>query len=245
MLQQRIEEASLNAWPALQQMLFDGWILRFANAYTKRANSVNPLFPSRLDLAKKVAACEKIYQEKKLSPIFRLNSFSAPDQLDQLLEQKHYYSIDRTLVQVLALKNHKAASTFSATLQNESVDDWLSVFSELSGTELVYHATHRAMLQNISGKTLFAVLTDGDEIVACGLGVLETGCFGLFDLITAAPLRNRGYGQCLLDRMLDWAHTQGAAHAYLQVLSTNDPALRLYQKLGFQELYQYWYRVAE
>jgi hypothetical protein len=32
---QEIEEISLNAWPSLQQILYDGWILRFANGYTK------------------------------------------------------------------------------------------------------------------------------------------------------------------------------------------------------------------
>ena len=51
MLHRRLEEVAMNAWPALQQMLFDGWILRFAQGYTKRANSVHPLFESHLDTA--------------------------------------------------------------------------------------------------------------------------------------------------------------------------------------------------
>ena len=30
-----IEELSLNAWPALQTVLYDGWVLRFADGYTR------------------------------------------------------------------------------------------------------------------------------------------------------------------------------------------------------------------
>ena len=50
----RVEEAALNAWPALQQILYDGWILRFSQGYTKRANSVNPIFQSSIDLETKI-----------------------------------------------------------------------------------------------------------------------------------------------------------------------------------------------
>ena len=48
MLHRRLEEVAMNAWPALQQMLFDGWIVRFAQGYTKRANSVHPRLASDL-----------------------------------------------------------------------------------------------------------------------------------------------------------------------------------------------------
>jgi GNAT superfamily N-acetyltransferase len=116
------------------------------------------------------------------------------------------------------------------------------VFCELSGSPLQQHDIHRLLLRNIPGKTLFGVLTEADEIVACGLGVLETGCLGLFDLVTAEPFRHRGYGTKLVDAMLRWAKTRRAAHAYLQVVENNTAARRLYDKFGFRELYRYWYR---
>ena len=63
----RIEEAGFNAWPALQTNLLDGWVLRFADGYTKRANSINPTYPSdRDDLADHVSRCEAIYRERRL-----------------------------------------------------------------------------------------------------------------------------------------------------------------------------------
>jgi len=43
---QRIEELSMNALPALSTVFLNGWILRFSNGYTRRANSVNPIYPS-------------------------------------------------------------------------------------------------------------------------------------------------------------------------------------------------------
>ncbi|MFN2156932.1 MAG: hypothetical protein ACK2UX_16980, partial [Anaerolineae bacterium] len=47
-LAEQIEAASLDAWPALEQIAYDGWILRFSDGYTKRANSVNSMYEAKL-----------------------------------------------------------------------------------------------------------------------------------------------------------------------------------------------------
>jgi hypothetical protein len=96
----RIEEASLRAWPAHADTDFDNWRLRFADGYTRRANSITPLGRSHLPIADKLVTCERLYAERGLPPIFRLTPF-APADLDEILERRGYRRGD--LVQVRAL----------------------------------------------------------------------------------------------------------------------------------------------
>ncbi|HYN87291.1 MAG TPA: GNAT family N-acetyltransferase [Ardenticatenaceae bacterium] len=264
-LERRIEEASLNAWPALQQILFDGWVLRFSRGYTKRANSVNPLYESGLDVQEKIARCEQLYEERGLAPVFRLTPLASPVNLDEALAAHGYEPIDPTLVLHLDLSDEtrgkpggdtpnpstearrRGVATTSAprngSFTEAALDEWLETFGRLHGAQVEQQHVHRAILDLIPARRLLAALIVDGIAVACGLGVLEADCFGLFDLVTGPVHRRKGYGTALVSAMLQWAEGQGASLAYLQVMATNEPAQQLYAKLGFRELYQYWYRV--
>lgn len=241
---QRIEEASLNAWPALHQMLYDGWIMRFAKGYTKRANSVTPLYQGAGDLASKVAFSEQIYADSHLPLIFRLPSFCLPAGLDELLETRGYSVLDETLVYARGLETLEWSAPLEMRLQTMALGEWLPIYSRMSGSTENQQEVHRAILEAIrTQRTQFALCVQGSA-VACGLGVLEDGYFGLFDIVTAPTWRRRGYGTQLVGGMLDWARRQGGLYAYLQVVGTNTPALRVYRAHGFSEAYRYWYRTA-
>lgn len=242
MFERQIEEAGLNSWPALQQLLFDGWLVRFAQGYTKRANSVTPLYSSLLPVAEKIARCEHLYRENQLPIIFRLLSFSEQSQrLDQLLAQRGYCSLDRTLVWSLKLSSEMA--TQNTTLRAISLTDWLPIYAQWSNRYSDLQHIHRELLGRIVPPTLFAALYLQGAPVACGLGVLEHEVFGLFDIVTDPEQRRKGYGTQLVTSMLDWGKQRGAQYAYLQVVDTNLAAQQMYVKLGFQESYQYWYRL--
>ena len=78
MLIRSIEELSLNAWPALNTAFYDGWVLRFAEGYTRRANSINPLYPSTLDPIEKIRVCEEIYAARGQDIVFKLTPACEP-----------------------------------------------------------------------------------------------------------------------------------------------------------------------
>ena len=116
-------------------------------------------------------------------------------------------------------------------------------YCQISETGISSHEAHLEILKRIKDKVLMAVLVVDEVEIACGVGVISNGYFGLFDLATEKSAGNMGYGTRLLNGMLGWAKTNGATKAYLQVVADNQPAISLYRKLGYQPCYEYWYRI--
>ncbi len=242
MLERRIEEAALNSWPARQQLLFDGWVIRCDQGYTKRANSVTPVYTSLLPVQEKIRFCEQFYTEKHLPMVFRLPSFLAGiDTLDHLLAQREYQHLDLSLVMSRELA--PGATTLDPALRSVSLATWLPVSWQFNQIPVEKQQAHRAILERITPKPLFAVLYQEGIPVACGLGALENKVFGLFGIVTSPTQRKQGHSTRLIAAMLTWATQHGAEHAYLQVLNNNLVACHIYEQFGFHELYRYWYRV--
>ena len=86
-------------------------------------------------------------------------------------------------------------------------------------------------------------MIEQDQPVACGVGAIHEGQFGIFDIVTKSESRRLGHGTRLLEGMLAWARRNGARHAYVQVMANNAPAIRLYEKFGYRRHYHYWYRI--
>ncbi|HLO32693.1 MAG TPA: GNAT family N-acetyltransferase [Anaerolineales bacterium] len=238
-----IEELSLNAWVSLQTVLYDGWIIRFANGYTKRANSVNPLYLSRIDIDEKLQFCEHLYQEKKLPVVFKLTPAVHPGNLDSRLWERGYQKDSPTSVQAVDLEALSLQLPSKVKIQDHLSNEWLENFCAMGAIPGLHRETLREILTNIVPRHCFVSLISNRRVVACGLGVLQSGYIGLFDIVTDQNFRGRGYGQQVVTRILAWGKENHAKTAYLQVMLDNRPALHLYSKLGFMEQYQYWYRI--
>ncbi len=237
------EEISMNAWPSAHTLLYDGWVLRFSGGYTRRANAVHPLYPARLDVNEKIRACEELYREKRLPVIFKLTAESQPQGLDDILAGEGYQAEAQTSVQQLDLTVWNAPDSASCELAGAQTAAWQDAFSRLSGLSASSRANHQRILESIQPQVCFASARVNGEIVGCGLAVLQAGYIGLFDIVVDPAQRRQGHGERLVRDLLGWGQRQGAHTAYLQVMCNNSPALRLYEKIGYREAYQYWYRV--
>lgn len=240
-----IEELSLNALPAVRTLHLDGWILRFARGYSKRANSVNPLYPpaGALDLGKKISICERLYRAEGLPPIFKLTSRSYPATLDQVLEEEGYRSLGLTSVQTLSLTGLAAGATDGIWSGPDPSEAWLEAVARIGAFEAERKALLGRLLQQIVPPACFALLEAEGTAVAAGYAVAKAGFVGLFQIATDPRFRRQGYGYGLTGHLLRWGKREGAHTAYLQVECENEPALHLYRELGFHEHYHYWYRV--
>lgn len=244
-LHRAVDNASLAAWPAFEEVVQDGWLLRFSQGFSKRCNSVTAREAGNLELGRKIQECDRWYRTRSRPPIFRLTPFSAPAGLDGALEQRGYSVFEPTLVEGLDLTGGgwSRRGAVPDELRFLPLPEWVRTYHALAGAGGDQVAAHEQVLGSIRSPRALAVLTDGDGPMACGLGVLDGGLFGLFDFVTAPDRRRQGLGRRLLEALLAWGRERGAESAYLQVVRTNAPARSLYEGAGFRRLYEYWYRV--
>jgi GNAT superfamily N-acetyltransferase len=234
-----IEERALNAWPALTTMLMDGWVLRLARGYTKRANSLNAVAPAGgIDAV--LAQAEAIYRAAGQRPIVRLSPLM-PDGADAMLAARGYEAADPTTVMTADI-GHMAGDPeveIAATL----AEGWAAGFAAANNVPPRHRGTHDRMLAGLHLPTAFATLHQDGQPIAYGLAVAERGMIGLFDIVTLPAARRQGAGRRLVTSLLAWGRAHGAASAYLQVVDANAPAIALYLGLGFRPAYGYHYRL--
>jgi GNAT superfamily N-acetyltransferase len=236
-----LEELTLNAWPAVSNLLYDGWVLRFGGGYTRRANSVSPLYASSLPLAEKIGVCEAAYARHGQPTIFKLTAASQPTELDSVLADLGYQAEGTTSVQVAELTT--ACEPDPAVSVTDSLTEaWLDDQALLVGGPASERAVEQQMLEAIGPPTAFASVRQHGQPLALGLAVAERGYVGLSSIVSAVHARNQGLGRRLVGHLLAWGRDRGAHTAYLAVLPDNHPALRVYARFGFREAYRYWYR---
>jgi len=239
----RIEEAGVNAAQPREQLLLDGWLLRFSPGKARRSRSVQAIAVGALPLPEKLALCRRWYDRFRLPLLVRVTPFSQPASLDAQLADAGFVAYDETRVMACALPT--ASGDPDTALREVDAADFAEVVGRLRGSPQQQTAAHRNRLLgsplNSATLRLVGYGTDGAPLVA-GQVVVQDDLAGLYDIVTDPAQRGRGHGRALSRSLMAKAAALGASMAYLQVDAGNVPARRIYASLGFEDRYAYWYR---
>jgi ribosomal protein S18 acetylase RimI-like enzyme len=243
----RIEDAGINASAPREQLWVDGWLVRFSPGKAKRARCVQAVAAGRLPLEERLQRCLAIYAEAGLQPYFRITPFSQPGGLDKLLAERGLERIDDTRVMVAALDAGTSALDAGSdarpafhSVDGDAYADWVG---RQRGSPPEARAAHAERLRQSPVPCCALTIVDAaGETIVGGQLVVEDDLAGLYDVFSAEAARGRGLARALCRELLRLAAAEGARVAYLQVDSSNVPARRIYQQLGFVDAYSYHYR---
>ena len=238
----RVEETCLNAWPALRQVLLDGWVLRFSEGLTRRANSVNPLKGPRGTGGDLIAACEALYRRRDLPTIFRLPSIIDPN-LDERLDGLGYGHEGESCVRYGDLTDVEMARDEDVQLLSRPTREWFAAMAAWQNHAPEQRRTYRRIVASLAIPAAFAALAIDGEFVALAFGAIHDRLLCFESVITHPRRQRRGYARRVIACLAAWAKDEGAEGACLEVEAHNTAALALYDVVGLKtELYRYHYR---
>ena len=238
-----LEEVAALGWPAPETRWLGRWLLRAAEGWTGRGNSVLPLGDPGLPLDEALAAVTGWYGERGLAARFTIPT-PARELLDGALTARGWRPYNPTAVltgDLEVLLRRLPVTERPVTIESTPSADWLGLYHYRGGTTLPPVARALFTGPPVVG---FAVLRDGGRPAAIARGSVEEGWVGVTAVEVDADHRRRGLGTAVMRAILDWGRRQGAVGAYLQVADENAGALALYDTLGFARHHGYHYSVA-
>ncbi len=259
-----MEEISLNAWPSYRIELYDGWLLRYSHNYTYRTNSVEQIGESTIPVSEKVAYCEDVYRALHCPTNFKIHPLLDPS-FDAMLEERGYQVKHTTEVMTTPINDvnlmHASGREFlfenrlnlptlvhydndiTVELKAYVTEEWLRGLFSLNGTsDPTLRRIVPKMYAAIPKKTIVASIELDGRIVATGLAICDREWAGIYAVYVSPSCWKRGYARAICSTLLREARELGAVKAYLQVVQGNSKAKRLYETLGFEDFYTYWFR---
>jgi ribosomal protein S18 acetylase RimI-like enzyme len=253
---ERLELVAAAGWPAVETGAVGDWLLRASDGWTRRGNSALAVGDPGRPVPAAVDAVVGWYRERGLQPAIAV-PLPLGRRVQPHLDRRGWATVAPTLVQTAGLAD--LASRLSdgpgdrpagraggrlpspdVRLHREPTPDW---FAGVGGRKGGLPPAARRILTGVS-TTRYAAGYVAGTLVATARGVLTDGWLGMSVVGVDPAQRRRGWAGRLTAALVDWAVDAGAQRAYLQVEASNEPAVRLYERLGFRIAHTYVVRLA-
>lgn len=250
------EEAAINGFPPLRQVVLGDWLLRFSGGGRRTANSATPLREPQGDLDAVIATAEALYTAHELPTIFRIPSFLDPAVDARLAAHGYTDEGESCIIEGPLGAIITAAEPFgggvAVSLHDRPTDEWFAAMVRLQGERPEFrsfysdfHPIYRQIVGSVALPAAFASFVADGAPVALAYGVIHRGMLCFESVVTDAQHRRRGYSRRVLAALAGWAQQQGVDMATLQVEASNTPGRALYYSIGMTtELHRYHYRRA-
>lgn len=234
-----LDRLAAAAWAAPESEIHDGWLFRHAAGVSRRANSVAP-FPLSEDipLDELLVQVEAYYRARGLPPRLQISPAACPPGLDDLLAERGYEIESGVTIMIAeADKLARAESTHNVSITGTAPPGWWDLY--IDG----YQRDARDIAARAQELPVFAAVTAVDgRTDAIGLGVTGGNWLAVFGMFTRPDCRGRGLGSAIIRALAGFTVERNGIGLYLQVENDNPDARRLYEKLGFRDVYGYHYR---
>ncbi|MCT9930379.1 GNAT family N-acetyltransferase [Planotetraspora sp. A-T 1434] len=239
-----LQERAARALPAEHIKDVDGWWLRHAPGCAWWVGTVLPHGNARGELLSRVVGAEEFYAGHGAAPRFQISPGACPEGLDTVLQERGYRRQSLVSLQVVPIARvleQSPAGSPRVRLDDRPTRAWFETWHAVHGGD---SRSEWDLLGRVEQPSAYACAVIGDDVLAVGRAVADTGWAGVFGMATLPEARGKGAARDVLAALAGWAGAHQAGRMYLQVERDNIPALRLYQRMGFTEICGYHYRTA-
>jgi ribosomal protein S18 acetylase RimI-like enzyme len=241
-LVRRLEAVGFRAWPA-SSVHYDGsWQVRLTAGHpSKRLNSVVPLDPSdHRDVDIRLEKARRKFEAYGRLMVVRETPLAPPVLMD-FLRQQGWQCFDETIVMTADLAAIDLPDTMDH-LPSHDVGRYVDANLAVEGTDPIRKPALAEVVSGIKPPSGLFIIEDGETgPVATTLCVQDNDLAGIMSLSVSPAYRRQGLATEILASALRWARTRSAKTAWLQVTAGNVPAIALYHRFNFHEVYRYRY----
>ncbi|MFG1709631.1 GNAT family N-acetyltransferase [Nonomuraea sp. M3C6] len=243
-----LQERTARALPAEHIEDVEGWWLRHAPSCAWWVGTVLPHGAARPgELVRRVVGAEEFYAGRGAAARFQISMGACPEGLDTVLAKRGYRRESLMSLQVAStarVLEQAPAGSLRVRVDDRPTRAWFEIWHAVHGHHGGESRSEWDLLARVQRPGAYASAMVGEDVVAVGRAVADTGWAGVFGMATLAEARGKGAARTVLAALAGWAGARAADRMYLQVERDNLPALRLYERTGFRELCGYHYRTA-
>ncbi|MFX1358398.1 MAG: GNAT family N-acetyltransferase [Promethearchaeota archaeon] len=245
----QIQETLLNVWPAKEHFFLNGWILRFTNGVTSRANSVLPLnyYGNKNKIDSDIDIVEKAYKIYGLPSIFTMHDYHEPKYLREKLIERGYKEVSLTTTMGASITdiNYCSLNTdYNYEIHNDRVSEFNEFLAKYSKRSIEQQFIIKKICKRIKiPQTRFILTKDGNNVIGTTMGVLSVYVsLYIADVFVNPKYRRKKIASSMLINLIkDLAPNNRAINIWLQVEVENKVAIKFYEHLGLKSLFNYYY----